>query len=250
MKGDRPADQHSAGGVVLRDGEVCVIVPKKRTANGKKANALPKGHVDPGETPIEAATREVREETGLVCEPVGELGESATGTAATVARSTSRSLLPFRVRPAALDDHDDEVESVRWMPMEQALVALTSPESARWCAEAAAARTLTPERAGPQLLFDGLRRRAKRGRKTATIRLGDKSGKYRKNQAVLVTIGYQHSPRERIFEAVIDQVEVMKVWRALPARHRARQPRVPPPRGADQLPRADLRARGRRWTTP
>src|SRR2546429_2606379 len=51
----------------------------------------------------------------------------------------------------------------------------------------------------------------KRGRKTATIRLGNKSGKYRKNQAVLVTIGYQHSPRERIFEAVIDQVDVMKV---------------------------------------
>ena len=46
------------------------------------------------------------------------------------------------------------------------------------------------------------------GRKTATIRLGDKSGKYRKNQAVLVTIGYQYSPRERIFEAVIDQVDV------------------------------------------
>ncbi len=51
----------------------------------------------------------------------------------------------------------------------------------------------------------------KRGRKTATIRLGDKSGKYRKNQAVLVTIGFQYSPRERIFEAVIDNVEVMKL---------------------------------------
>src|SRR5207253_9357308 len=51
----------------------------------------------------------------------------------------------------------------------------------------------------------------KRGRKTATIRLGDKSHKYKKNQAVLVTIGYQHSPREKIFEAVIDQVEVKKV---------------------------------------
>src|SRR3712207_4593806 len=50
----------------------------------------------------------------------------------------------------------------------------------------------------------------KRGRKTATIRLGDKSHKYRKNQAVLVTIGYQHSPREKIFEAVIDQVEVKR----------------------------------------
>jgi hypothetical protein len=50
----------------------------------------------------------------------------------------------------------------------------------------------------------------KRGRKTATIRLGDKSHKYRKNEAVMVTIGYQHSPREKIFEAVIDQVEVKK----------------------------------------
>jgi hypothetical protein len=51
----------------------------------------------------------------------------------------------------------------------------------------------------------------KRGRKTATIRLGDKSHKYRKNQVVLVTIGYQYSPRERIFDAVIDAVEVKKV---------------------------------------
>ena len=51
----------------------------------------------------------------------------------------------------------------------------------------------------------------KRGRKTATIRLSDKSHKYRKNQAVLVTIGFQYSPREKIFDAVIDQVEVMRL---------------------------------------
>ena len=51
----------------------------------------------------------------------------------------------------------------------------------------------------------------KTGRKTATIRLGDKSHKYRKNQVVLVTLGFQHSPREKIFEAVIDQVEVKRV---------------------------------------
>ena len=51
----------------------------------------------------------------------------------------------------------------------------------------------------------------KRGRKTATIRLGDKSHKYRKNEAVIVTIGYQHSPREKVFDAVIDQVEVMRL---------------------------------------
>jgi hypothetical protein len=48
-------------------------------------------------------------------------------------------------------------------------------------------------------------------RKTATIRLGDKSHKYKKNELVLVTIGYQHSPREKIFHAVIDSVEVKRV---------------------------------------
>ena len=57
------------------------------------------------------------------------------------------------------------------------------------------------------LVADQLRSR----RKTATIRLGDKSHKYKKNQVVLVTLGYQHSPREKIFHAVIDQVEVKRV---------------------------------------
>jgi hypothetical protein len=51
----------------------------------------------------------------------------------------------------------------------------------------------------------------KRGRKTATIRLGDKSSKYRKGEVVLITVGFQHSPREKIFEAVIDAVEVKQI---------------------------------------
>jgi len=51
----------------------------------------------------------------------------------------------------------------------------------------------------------------RRGRKTATIRLGDKSHKYRKNDCVLITIGFQYSPREKIFHAVIDSVEVKRM---------------------------------------
>jgi hypothetical protein len=51
----------------------------------------------------------------------------------------------------------------------------------------------------------------KRGRKTATIRLGDKSGKYERGQVVWVTVGLRHSPREKIFSAVIDDVEVKRV---------------------------------------
>jgi hypothetical protein len=46
------------------------------------------------------------------------------------------------------------------------------------------------------------------GRKSATIRLGDKSGKYRKGMVVQVLCGNRYGPRERIFEAVIDKVEV------------------------------------------
>ena len=51
----------------------------------------------------------------------------------------------------------------------------------------------------------------KSGRKTATIRLGDKSRKYKRGQVVWVTVGYRHQPREKIFSAVIDDVEVKKV---------------------------------------
>jgi hypothetical protein len=51
----------------------------------------------------------------------------------------------------------------------------------------------------------------KRGRKTATIRLGDKSRKYKRGMVVWVTVGYRHSPREKIFAAVIDDVEVKQV---------------------------------------
>lgn len=56
----------------------------------------------------------------------------------------------------------------------------------------------------------------KRGRKTATIRLGDKSSKYRKGEVVMVTVGFQHAPRQRIFDAVIDSVEVKRVRQISP----------------------------------
>ncbi|MGH3130717.1 MAG: ASCH domain-containing protein [Gaiellaceae bacterium] len=45
-------------------------------------------------------------------------------------------------------------------------------------------------------------------RKTATIRLGDKSGKYKKGMVVQVLVGTRFGPREKVFDAVIDKVEV------------------------------------------
>ena len=49
--------------------------------------ALPKGHVDPGEPPEQAAQREVREEAGVEAELVESSARSATGTSATAGGS-------------------------------------------------------------------------------------------------------------------------------------------------------------------
>ena len=46
------------------------------------------------------------------------------------------------------------------------------------------------------------------GRKTATIRLGDKSAKYRKGMIVTVLVGARYGQREKVFDAVIDKVDV------------------------------------------
>ena len=54
------------------------------------------------------------------------------------------------------------------------------------------------------------------GRKTATIRLGDKSAKYRKGMIVQVLAGARFSARERVFDAVIDKVEVKKLAEVSP----------------------------------
>ena len=49
------------------------------------------------------------------------------------------------------------------------------------------------------------------GRKTATIRLGDKSAKYKKGMIVQVLCGNRYSPRQKIFDAVVDKVEVKRL---------------------------------------
>jgi hypothetical protein len=48
-------------------------------------------------------------------------------------------------------------------------------------------------------------------RKTATIRLGDKSPKYRKGMIVTVLCGARYGQREKVFDAVIDKVDVKQL---------------------------------------
>jgi hypothetical protein len=56
----------------------------------------------------------------------------------------------------------------------------------------------------------------KKGRKTATIRLGDKSDKYRSGQIVWITVGRKFGPRQKLFSAIIDSVAVKHVSELTP----------------------------------
>jgi 8-oxo-dGTP pyrophosphatase MutT (NUDIX family) len=111
---------------VVRDGEVVVIVPVKRGADGNRVLGLPKGHPDGDETPEQAAQREVKEEAGVTAELIEELGDvqyDYQRHGHDVAKRVTFYL--FEYRSGDLGDHDHEIEDARWMPLEQAASELT-----------------------------------------------------------------------------------------------------------------------------
>src|SRR5881409_475239 len=118
--------EFSAGGVVVRGDDTIVIIPVRRAASGRAVVALPKGHIDPGETPIEAAAREVREEAGVETEPVFKLGDVRywyQRSGRRIAKEVAFFLCEYRSGDPA--DHDAEVEVARWIPMDEALRTLS-----------------------------------------------------------------------------------------------------------------------------
>jgi 8-oxo-dGTP pyrophosphatase MutT (NUDIX family) len=121
------ATEFSAGGVVVNeDHEVVVIVPTRRSADGSRVLALPKGHPDGKESAVQAALREVREEAGVEAEVVGSLGEVRywyQRGGRRIAKVVEFFLL--RYVSGDLGDHDHEVEHARWIPAEQAIQTLT-----------------------------------------------------------------------------------------------------------------------------
>jgi ADP-ribose pyrophosphatase YjhB (NUDIX family) len=118
--------EFSAGGVVVRGGEVITIVPVKRAGDGRRVLGLPKGHPDGDETPEQAATREVAEETGVRAELVEELGDVEYHYERRGRRihKVVRFFL-FDYRSGDLADHDHEIEEARWMGLAEAARELT-----------------------------------------------------------------------------------------------------------------------------
>ena len=102
----------AAGGLVVRDGLV-VLVHRPKYDDW----TFPKGKAEPGESDEACALREVREETGLVC----ELEEELPQTSYLDAKGRPKRVRWWRMRP--LTDElgpTGEVDEARWTPFEDA----------------------------------------------------------------------------------------------------------------------------------
>jgi len=120
----RTRSEISAGGVVYRrpDEGVEVVLAARRTRRGDLAWGLPKGLVEPDETPEQAAVREVREETGLEADVEVSLGEIRyfyVWEGIRVRKAVHFFLM--RATGGDVSQHDDEMEEVRWFPLSVAL---------------------------------------------------------------------------------------------------------------------------------
>ena len=119
----RRVEEVSAGGVVLDreapDASAALIgrVDKR----GRMLWSLPKGHLERGESRLDAAIREVAEETGIVAAPLGELGTIdywfvADGTR--IHKTVHHYL--FLAESGSLSSADVEVDEVAWVPLAEA----------------------------------------------------------------------------------------------------------------------------------
>ena len=110
----------SCGAVVwrVRNGQLELLLIKQ--FEHKDSWGIPKGHVDSGETVVECALREVREETGVTV----RLGERLPDCA-TYFKNEDKTVVSFLAQPVnqdaepAHDDPDSEVADAQWIPVDR-----------------------------------------------------------------------------------------------------------------------------------
>jgi 8-oxo-dGTP diphosphatase len=115
--------QKSAGGVVYqeRDGEMWVVLIATK---GAEVWGLSKGLVEKGEKPLDTALREVKEEAGLLGEPVADLGYIEywyrDSTAGVLYHKFVHYYLLSHLE-GDVSEHDWEVDEARWFLIEEAI---------------------------------------------------------------------------------------------------------------------------------
>ena len=113
--------EFSAGGLVVRRMQGRPYIAAVRVKQGTVL-ALPKGHIEPGESGAETALREVREETGLdsrLIEKLDDIRYWYTRDGARVLKVVSFFLLAYR-SGSVRDYQREEVDGAEWIPLEDA----------------------------------------------------------------------------------------------------------------------------------
>lgn len=137
------ANELSAGGIAIHvvNGTAFAAVIGRRNRNGKLEWCLPKGHLEEGETPEEAARREVAEETGVHAEVIHTLGVIDywfTGEDRRVHKVVHHFLLETASDALTVElDPDREAEVAEWVPLRALPTRLSYPNE-RKMAEVAA----------------------------------------------------------------------------------------------------------------
>jgi ADP-ribose pyrophosphatase YjhB (NUDIX family) len=114
---------------------------------GRLVWSLPKGHVEAGETPEEAAVREVEEETGIrgrVLAPLGVIDFWFVAEQRRVHKTVHHFLLV--ADGGELSDADIEVVAVDWVPLQEVAQRLAYADERRLLAQVAG---LLADRDGP-----------------------------------------------------------------------------------------------------
>ncbi len=126
-------DEVSAGGLVIDStGKLGLLIGRRdqKDASGKKILwSLPKGHIEEGETPEQAALREVAEETGIQSEIEKSLGVIDFWFMAGGKRihKTVHHYL-FRESGGLLAAQESEVDEVAWFPLNEIIEKLAYPD--------------------------------------------------------------------------------------------------------------------------
>ena len=122
-------EEVSAGGLVVdKSGELGLLIGRidKR---GRMLWSLPKGHIEAGESPEEAALREVREETGIKSSITRSLGVIDFWFMAEGKRihKTVHHFL-FSEISGRLEAQLSEVDEVKWFPLDEIAKTLAYPD--------------------------------------------------------------------------------------------------------------------------